>query len=92
MLMSYALTYIIHLESRLAQVEKERDALSHDMHQLQGAICAYCKNLYRPDAANHTECRVFGDLSRFGDGDERSPLICGKFGWRGVCEENTKEE
>ena len=69
---------------------EERDAALYDMHQLQGATCAYCKNLYRPDGADHVKCREFGDLSRFYDGVECSPLICGKFAWRGVCAENTR--
>lgn len=79
---------IQQLESRLAQVERERDAMSYDMHQLQGALCAYCKNLYRPKDALQVTCSVFGD----GYGDRAdSPLICGSFKWRGVCEENSKE-
>ena len=80
---------IAKLESRLAQVERERDALSYDMHQLQGAICAYCENLYRPDGAEHVACKVFG--KDYG-GEDGSPLICGSFKWRGVCAENTKEK
>ena len=82
-------SYIKQLESRLAQVERERDAALRDMHQLQGALCAYCKNLYRPNDALQGTCSVFGD----GYGDSAySPLFCGGFKWRGVCEENTKEE
>lgn len=78
---------------RYFDMRTERDAALHDMHQLQGAICSYCANLYRPDGADHVHCKEFGDLSRFGNDDaECSPLICGKFAWRGVCAENTKEE
>lgn len=75
------------LTERLAQVERERDAMSYDMHQLQGALCAYCENLYRPAGSEKVSCKVFGD----GYGaEDNSSLICGKFKWRGVCEENTK--
>lgn len=84
-----AIVLIQQLESSLAQVERERDAMSYDMHQLQGALCAYCKNLYRPKDALHVTCSVFGD--GYGDSAD-SPLICGSFKWRGVCEENTKED
>lgn len=88
-LLKDALAYIRQLESRLAQVERERDAMSYDMHQLQGALCAYCENLYRPAGSKKVSCKVFGD----GYGaEDNSPLICGKFKWRGVCEENMKEE
>lgn len=80
------------LESRLAQAERERDALWYDMHQLQGATCAYCENLHRPDGAVTVACKVFGDLSKFCKDENYNPLMCGKFKWRGVCPENTKEE
>lgn len=84
-----AIAYIQQLESRLAQTERERDALMFDMHQLQGALCAYCKNHYRSEAVGKMACRVFGE--NYGASDD-SPLICGCFKWRGVCPENTKEE
>lgn len=82
--------WLQQLESELEAVKRERDAALYDMHQLQGAICAYCKNLCRPDGADHTECREFGDLSKFVYGYDGSPLLCGKFAWRGVCPENTE--
>ena len=88
--LSEVLQTVDQLKSRRAQAERERDAALYDMHQLQGAICAYCANLYRPDGTAHVHCRVFGDLSRFDDDNECSPLVCGKFKWRGVCAENSK--
>lgn len=83
------LDLVLMYESRLAQVERERDAMSYDMHQLQGALCAYCGNLCRPAGSKKVSCKVFGDGYGAEDG---SPLICGRFKWRGVCEENTKRE
>ena len=74
--------------SEYLKMRKERDAALYDMHQLQGAICAYCANLYRPDGADHVACRVFG--KDYG-GEDGSPLICGSFKWRGICAENMKE-
>lgn len=85
---SDALAYIEELEQRLAQAERERDALAYDMHQLQGALCAYCENLHKKDGADHASCKVFGDDYGTPDG---FPLVCGKFKWRGVCKENSKE-
>lgn len=76
------------LKAELATVKRERNAALYDMHQLQGAICAYCKNLYRPDGADHCECKEFGDLSKLTGDDACSPYICGKFKWRGLCKEN----
>lgn len=63
--------------------------MSYDMHQLQGALCAYCENLYRPAGSKKVSCKVFGDGYGAEDG---SPLICGRFKWCGVCTENTKED
>lgn len=71
---------------KIVALELERGAALYDMHSFQGATCAYCKNLYRPDGADHNACREFGDF--FGD-KEFNPLTCGKFKWRGVCAENT---
>lgn len=83
---------IDELEFRLAQVERARDACIDDMKQFQGATCNTCKHHYRPDPnVRHYECALFGKFSDFLNSEE-IPLMCGKFEWRGVCEENTKEE
>lgn len=70
-----AADWIDKLESRLAQVERERDAAVSDiLHVLhtKGTIDAECLicDMEKPDC--HWECE--------------------KAKWRGVCEENTKEE
>lgn len=88
-LMRDTVEYIEHIESRLAQAERERDSMSYDMHQLQGALCSYCENLYRVEGVGTVSCRVFGN--DYG-GEDGVPLICGRFKWRGVCDENTKED
>lgn len=90
-IVSESLARIRQLESRLAQVEKERDAALYDMNQLQGATCAYCKNLFRTAGASHVQCREFGDLSKFSDDENYNPLMCGRFEWRGLCPENTQD-
>ena len=71
---------IIQLESRLAQVEREREAAEHDLHLLadgEGAcnVCARFDEGYIPTPPH---CRYAWD-------DD-----C--FRWRGVCAENTKED
>lgn len=81
------------LKSRLAQVERERDALKHDMKQCQSAVCNACRHHYRPKPdIRHYECALLGKFSDFLNDDNERPFICGKFEWRGVCPENTKEE
>lgn len=83
---------VSQLKYRLAQAERERATALHDMNQLQGAACDYCKNMYRPNGADHCVCREFGDLSTIAGSNKYALLVCAKFEWRGVCEENTKEE
>ena len=75
-----ALYYIQQLESRLAQVERERDAAEHDLHLLadgEGAcnVCARFDEGYIPTPPH---CRYACDD------------VC--FRWRGVCEENTHDQ
>ena len=75
-----AITQVVVLESRLAQVERERDAAEHDLHLLadgEGAcnVCARFDEGYIPTPPH---CRYACD-------DD-----C--FRWRGICPENTKEE
>ena len=82
------LAYIQHLESRLAQVERERDAAVKDV--AMNKECRTCKNqeihatCFRKNGCagcDNTDC----PCSR-GDSCE----TCWQ--WRGVCAENTKEE
>ena len=67
------------LESRLAQVERERDAAVADIPH----YCHLCRHNDRKSKHNAkrspcSRCRTY-------DSD-------GCFEWRGVCEENTKED
>lgn len=72
------LTYIQQLESRLAQVERERDAAVHDL--AEDRICANCK---------HYSESVFNEpcSSCVEDAETKK-----NWQWRGVCPENTEEE
>ena len=51
-------SYIKHLESRLAQAERERDAAVHDLEELTGRVssfhldCDYCKDKDKPVCKN----------------------------------------
>lgn len=90
---------IEQLESRLAQAERERDAAVADIRNAKWMLCHVCKNYYRPDPAiRHYACKEFGEFSKFLNSSDFSedgydfPSLCGKFGWRGVCAENTKED
>lgn len=75
-----SLAYIQQLESRLAQVERERDAL---MYYAKGC-CTTCA--FRDDCAKHdlNDSSPYGARWYYGD--------CEDWEWRGVCPENTKEE
>lgn len=80
------------VKSRLDQAERERAALKHDMRQCQSAVCNACKHHYRPNPdVRFYECALLGRFSDFLNSDDDRPFICGKFEWRGVCPENTKE-
>lgn len=71
---------VSQVKNRLAQVERERDAAEHDLHLL---------------ADGEGACNV---CARFDEGYIPTPPHCRYaldddcFRWRGVCEENTKEE
>lgn len=69
----------LKLESRLAQVEMERDAAIHDMvqivHEVDDNACVWCKNAYF-DELKCKECRFHNE----------------GFEWQGVQPTNTKEE
>ena len=82
-----ALTYIQHLESRLAQVERERDAAVDDLEN--SAPCFACYHFMR----NKGMCR--GGM-RCCDEQFRASIGLTEYDgpewqWRGVCPENTKE-
>lgn len=78
---------ILNLESRLAQAERERDAAVADLED--SADCEYCQHeiIFHtcPGINCHTcqrDCPCARCSKRYSDG----------FKWRGVCEENTKED
>lgn len=81
-----AITKVAVLESRLAQVERERDAAVADL--TDSSDCSFC--MYKN---NNME---FGCGSCIGCEKECPCALCSKglngFKWRGVCAENTKEE
>ena len=76
-----ALAYIQQLESRLAQVERERDAAVQTVH----GLCLHCKN---DDSEKCRECLFWPSRVYF----VSSETYVDNWEWRGVCEENTKEE
>ena len=85
-LVDESIARIQQLETRLAQVERERDAAVRDLED--DGDCYYCK---RRDLAAQCDFRSCSDC-----GNEECPCfrcdrIKNNFEWRGVCEENTKE-
>lgn len=80
-----AIAYIIHLESRLAQVERERDALMYDLKMSDMIDCVACKH-----QTSMPQCE-------FDCVDCKEQCICNNcrnnnhWEWRGICAENTKE-
>lgn len=66
------------LESRLAQVERERDAAVHDLEE--ASFCADCK---------HFDESVFNEPCSSCVEDTKTKK---NWQWRGVCPENSKEE
>lgn len=70
-----AIAYIEKLETRLAQVERERDAAVKDCSRFP---CATCSDKENGDLCHN--CNVRKDTTRT------------NYEWRGVCEENTKED
>ena len=77
-----ALAYIRQIESRLAQVEMERDLLVSGLEQ----SCDTCK--HRENMSFHAPCNTCSHLYRF-NAAERGDTD--NWEWRGVCEENTKD-
>lgn len=72
-----ALAYILQLESRLAQVERERDASVEDIEPR----CDYCE--FMDNTYGEAPCPTEEKLEEDG--------FCNGFKWRGVCPENSKE-
>lgn len=68
---------IEELESRLAQVERERDAAVNDVCE----ICYTCK--HRTKGSDYCEVGIYMDSCECN--------ACGSYEWRGVCDENTKD-
>lgn len=81
-----ALAYIQQLESKLAQAERERDAMMHDLKLADKVDCVCCKHSQQPVENCGCEC-----------GKCEEPCECYRcrdnslWEWRGVCPENTKE-
>jgi hypothetical protein len=77
-----ALAYIQQLESRLAQVERERDAALKDIAN----TCWSCAN------AQPHQLSKFLYSCPYLKGKAGVRTQCEHWQWRGVCPENTKEE
>ena len=78
---------INRLNESLAQAERERDAAVLDVEAADGGLCDHCKN--RDLAA---QCDYSGECHLCDNGGcPCHPENC-RWKWRGVCEENTKEE
>lgn len=82
-----ALAYIQQLESRLAQVERERDAAVSELKIEED--CYNCKHNYdcKHDGHGYRKCSECGECpcSKCESGESQ-------YEWRGVCAENTEEE
>ena len=78
-----ALTYITQLEERLAQAERERDAAVKDLGTEKS--CYTCKHgdIYSSSGCEGN-CRSCSNIS--------CPCESCNYKWRGVCEENTKDD
>lgn len=76
-----ALAYIIQLEQRLAQAERERDAAVVDLSN----SCQYCK--FASAAVDEAQC---ASCIKLKNAWLFSPSLRTKFEWRGVCEENSR--
>jgi predicted metalloendopeptidase len=83
---------IEQLESRLAQVERERDAAVSDINFYQSAVCFTCSNHIPPEEREDWRiyCKKYGRLPEVIS--DKRPTFCSGYNWRGVCPENTKEE
>ena len=78
-----ALAYIQQLETRLAQAERERDAAVGDLSD----SCKFCN--FAKQGLEKLPCdKCFQRVGKH----PWSPMVRTRFEWRGVCDENTKEE
>lgn len=80
------------LKDRLAQVERERDALMQDLRTAirDGSVCTACRNDIGMDArceANNFDCNNCANPCKCKQCDNDS-----NWEWRGVCPENVKED
>ena len=74
----------LKMDERVHQLEAERDAAIHDMHEAQSIVCLICKNYYQPDpAVKKYGCKEFGEHWL----EDGGAIVCGKFEWRGVQKE-----
>lgn len=77
---------VLQLESRLAQVERERDAAVHELKIAED--CYNCKHNYacKHDGYGYRKCSECGECpcSKCDSGESQ-------YEWRGVCAENTEE-
>lgn len=69
---------VVHYESHIAQVERERDAAVKVMRMVR--LCENCKHIDKP-------CESYPCSSCSMDRERRKP----NWEWRGVCAENTKD-
>lgn len=84
-LLSDALAYIQHLESRLAQAERERDAAVLDVEGADDGLCGHCKNMNLAAQCDYSgECYLCDNVNC-----PCHPENC-RWEWRGVCAENSK--
>ena len=67
----------------IRQLERERDAAVRDMYEAQGLLCLICKNHSPDPELKKYVCKEFGE--RY---PEDGIIICGKFEWRGVKEDD----
>ena len=77
------------LKSRLAQVERERDAAVTDLED--AGDCHYCKRKDLPKKCGHGQGYCSGCENKECPCYDCSPKN-NNFKWRGVCVENTKVE
>ena len=95
-----AITKVAALESRLAQVERERDwlrerklFLTHSLEEVEKERRAI-KNDMENYCHHGSICKHFceGTCPYPVEGCPLYPSDCEAYEWRGVCEENTKED
>ena len=78
---------VLHYESRLAQVERERDAAVADLKDCADGHCIHCKSINLA-----TECDFNGECYVCLNDDCPCHESNCQWQWRGVCEENTHDQ